>query len=87
MNVFAEIISALDIVANSALGWRYAVSRSYRKRVRERWRARGHRSAIGIIVWRISCFLVANALLFVALVYVYEGVIWLYGGVVAPRLR
>jgi hypothetical protein len=41
---------------------------------------------LGEIAWHLTCFLVANAILIVFLIYLYDAGVWLYSGIVASRL-
>ena len=68
-----------DFTFHWGLGWRYLLSRGFRRRVQSEWKTRSRASVAGGIVVALVAFLVVNG--FLALV-----AIWLYCGIVVPRL-
>ena len=86
LQVVAGFVAVADFLVSSALGWRYLLSRSFRAKVHAGWKGRGKSSVAAEIAWHTACFIIANALLGIAVLYMYEGCVWLYEGIVAPRI-
>ena len=80
MDLILRSVFILDFAINWGLGWRYVLSRDFRLRVHEKWRSRSRGSVIADCVFALVAFAVCNG--FILLV-----AIWLYGGIVAPRLH
>jgi len=70
----------LDFAITWGIGWRYLLSRDFRLRVHEKWRRRSIASIVADCVFAAVAFVVCNG--FILLV-----TIWLYHGIVAPRLH
>jgi hypothetical protein len=75
----ARALFLVDFAFNWALGWRYVLSRTFRRRVHDRWR----RQSRAATVVDVTCALIAFAVLNGFLVLV---AVWLYRGIVLPRL-
>jgi hypothetical protein len=86
LQVVAGFVAVADFLISSVLGWRYFLSRSFRASVPAGWKGRGKSSVAAEIAWHSACFIVANLFLGIALVYIYEGCVWPYEGIVAPRI-
>ena len=84
LQVVAGAVAVADFLISSALGWRYVLSRSFRAKVRAGWKGRAKSSIVAEIAWHSACFIIANVLLGIAILYVYEACVWLYEGILAP---
>jgi hypothetical protein len=84
LQVVTGFVAVADFLISSALGWRYLLSRSFRAKVHAGWKGRGKSSVAAEIAWHSACFIVANVLLGIAVLYMYEGCVRLYEGIVAP---
>jgi len=80
IDLILKSVFLLDFAINWGLGWRYVLSREFRRRVHDKWRGRSRGSVIADLVFATVAFVVCNG--FILLV-----VIWLYNGIVAPRLQ
>jgi hypothetical protein len=69
-----------DFITNWGLGWRYLLSRKFRGRVHEKWSRRSKPAVIRDVLFAAVAFILFNG--FIVLVCM-----WLYDGIVAPRLR
>lgn len=80
LDLILRSVFVLDFAVNWGLGWRYLLSREFRLRVHEKWKPQSRASVIADCVFAAVAFVVCNG--FILLV-----VIWLYDGIVAPRLH
>jgi hypothetical protein len=80
IHLILRSVFVLDFIINWGLGWRYLLSRDFRRGVHERWKRRSRASVIGDCVFAAIVCVIGNG--FILLV-----VIWLYDGIVAPRLH
>jgi hypothetical protein len=69
----------LDFAFNWALGWRYLLSRTFRRRVHDRWKRQARAATVVEVTFASIAFVALNGFL------VLVG-IWLYRGIVLPRL-
>jgi hypothetical protein len=76
-------IGAIDFVVNWGLGWRFLISPKFRAKMRTRWNTFSRGKVAAEVIFCVVCFLLLNGIviLFAALIG-----IWLYQGIVAPRL-
>jgi hypothetical protein len=74
-----NFVAVLDILITWGLGWRYLLSPGFRASVQTKWRNRSKKSMAANLAFSVLIFVLANgaALLFL---------IWLYRGIVVPRL-
>lgn len=76
----AELSTLADFVLHWRLGWRYIMSRQFRRRIHERWAGRSRRDlAIDVTVFLIA-FVVLNGLIVITCM-------WLYDSILAARVR
>jgi hypothetical protein len=80
IDLILRSVFVLDFIINWGLGWRYLLSRNFRRRVHEKWKRRSRASVIADCVFAAVAFVIFNG--FIVLVS-----IWLYNGIVAPRLH
>jgi hypothetical protein len=83
LQLLAYGVGAIDFVVNWGLGWRFLVSPTFRAKLRTRWKTLSKGKVAAEVTFCVVCFLVLNGILilFVTLIG-----IWLYQGIVAPRL-
>jgi hypothetical protein len=75
----AELNTLAEFVVRWGLGWRYIVSRQFRRRINDRWASRSRRElAIDVAVFVIA-FVVLNGLIVLTC-------LWLYDGIMAARV-
>lgn len=79
LEVITRTLFLLDFVVRWGLGWRYILSPSFRRRMHADWRGQSVGSAAFNVVFCVVAFVVLNGFL------VLVG-IWLYQGIVVPRL-
>jgi hypothetical protein len=81
--VYVEVIMRtlflLDFIVQWGLGWRYILSPSFRRRVHAGWAGQSTGSVAMTVVFSVIAFVVLNGFL------VLVGM-WLYQGIVVPRL-
>jgi hypothetical protein len=70
----------VDFVVHWGLGWRYIVSRQFRRRVHERWASRSRGDLVTDFAAFVIAFVALNGLIVLTC-------LWLYAGIVAVRLR
>jgi hypothetical protein len=78
--LIVRLVFVCDFAINWGLGWRYLLSRNFRHRVHEKWKLRSRGAVIADCVFAAIAFVVCNG--FILLV-----ALWLYSGIVAPRLH
>jgi hypothetical protein len=82
-SVYVEVIMRtlflLDFIVQWGLGWRYILSPSFRRRVHAGWARQSVGDVAFNVVFCVVAFVVLNGFL------VLVGM-WLYQGIVAPRL-
>ena len=79
IEVIVRTLFLLDFVVHWGLGWRYILSPSFRRRVHAGWARQSAENAAVTVVFSIAAFVVLNGFL------ILVGM-WLYQGVVVPRL-
>jgi len=63
-----ELTEVIDWLIHGGAGWRYLLSKSYRRKVHQRWRQQSRLNVAGEIFWGILAFLFT---LFLAVGVVY----------------
>jgi hypothetical protein len=76
----AELNTLADFVVRWGLGWRYIVSRQFRRRIHERWANRSRGDLAIDVTFFVIAFVVLNGLIVLTC-------IWVYDCIVAERLR
>jgi len=76
----AELNTLVDFVVRWGLGWRYIVSRQFRRRVHERWASRSTGDRAIIVIGIVIAFVALNGLILLTC-------IWLYDVILGARLR
>jgi hypothetical protein len=76
----AELNTLADFVVRWRLGWRYIVSRQFRRRIHERWASRSRRDLAIDVTTFIIAFVALNGLIVLTCM-------WLYDSIMAARLR
>lgn len=79
VEVITRTLFLPDFIVHWGLGWRYILSPSFRRRVRAGWARQSAANVTMAIVFSIAAFVVLNGFL------VLVGM-WLYQGIVVPRL-
>ena len=79
IEVIMRTLFILDFIVRWGLGWRYILSRSFRRRVHAEWARQSVGNVAFNVVFCVIAFVVLNGFL------VLVG-IWLYQGIVVPRL-
>jgi hypothetical protein len=79
VEVIMRALFLLDFIVHWGLGWRYIVSPSFRRKVHAGWARQSTVNVAMSIVFSITAFVVLNGFL------ILVGM-WLYQGIVVPRL-
>jgi hypothetical protein len=79
-----NLVAVLDVVITWGLGWRYLLSPRFRASVHTRWRDGPKKSIAVNLAFSVLIFVLINAAVFLFLIYT---AIWLYRGIVVPRLN
>ncbi len=79
IEVITRTLFLLEFIARWGLGWRYIFSPSFRRKVHSGWARQSAATVTMTIVFSIAAFVVLNGFL------VLMGM-WLYQGIVVPRL-
>jgi len=73
-------VALVDFVVRWGLGWRYIVSRQFRRRVQEHWASRSKGERVIDVAAFVIAFVALNGLIVLTC-------LWLYAVIVAIRLR
>jgi hypothetical protein len=79
VEVITRTLFIVDFIVRWGLGWRYILSPSFRRRVHAGWARRSAANVAFDVVFCVIAFVVLNGILVLI-------AIWLYQGMVAPRL-
>jgi hypothetical protein len=77
--VITRTLFLLDFVVRWGLGWRYMLSPSFRRRVHAGWAVQSAGHIAFNVLFCVTAFVVLNGILVLI-------AIWLYQGIVVPRL-
>jgi hypothetical protein len=83
LSAVINVVGALDFLVSWGIGWRYILSPRFRANVHAKWRTGPRKALAANIAFCIVAFVVLNGAALLFLVYT---AIWLYDGIVVPRL-
>ncbi len=77
------VLATLELLMASAIGWRYLLSPRFRARMHDQWRRSPRRTVAAEVLIHGLFFVLING---VVLVLIFYTGLWLYRGIVVPRL-
>ena len=83
LSAVIKVVGALDFLVSWGIGWRHNLSPRFRAKVHAKWRTGPRKPLAANIAFCIVAFVVLNGAALLFLVYT---TIWLYDGIVVPRL-